>query len=454
VRILLVSLNRESAPYPVAPLGLAYVAGAARQAGHDVAVLDLCFAAAAGEAIAQAVERARPELIGVSIRNVDNLTYPASVSYVREMQEAIAALRRASPAPIVAGGAGFSIFPHRLLTLLDVNLGVIGEGEEAFCRLAEAVEHGRPVPDLANVVRRGDAAAGIRRHTGGLAGPGVPARDLLDNRAYLSLGGMANLQTKRGCPFRCAYCTYPHIDGASLRLRPATEVAEELAAMRDEQGLDEVFFVDDIFNWPADHAMEICEAILARRLSVRWTCFGTPAGMTPELAGAMRRAGCRGVEFGVDTASPAVLEALDKPFRADQIRAAARACAAAGLPAAYYLVFGGPGETAETVRETFQFFDDLQPQAVLAFLGMRIYPHTPLERVALAEGVIGETEDLLAPRFYVSRGIGPDALQAAVSAHARSRPRWVVPGLGIRSDPALLAALRRNGHRGPLWDLL
>jgi radical SAM superfamily enzyme YgiQ (UPF0313 family) len=454
VRILLVSLNRESAPYPVAPLGLAYVAGAARRAGHAVTVLDLCFARDTGEAIAGAVASAQPELIGVSVRNVDNLTYPASVAYVSEMQDAVTALRRASTAPIVAGGAGFSIFPHRLLSLLDMDIGVVGEGEEAFCRVAAAVEAGERVPELPNVVRGGGATNGIRRPVGGPAGLGAPARDLLDNRAYLTLGGMANVQTKRGCPFRCAYCTYPYIDGASLRLRPAHEVADELAAMREDLGLDEVFFVDDIFNWPADHAMEVCEAILARRLSVHWTCFGTPLGMTPELARTMRRAGCRGVEFGVDTASPAVLRGLDKPFEVSQIRAAARACAAAGLPAAYYLVFGGPGETPETVVETFQVFDELRPRAVLAFLGMRIYPHTPLARVALAQGVIGETDDLLAPRFYVSRAIGADALQAAVTAHARSRPRWVVPGLGIRSDPTLLAALRRNGHRGPLWDLL
>jgi radical SAM superfamily enzyme YgiQ (UPF0313 family) len=454
VRILLVSLNRESVPYPVAPLGLAYVAGAARRAGHAVTVLDLCFARDSGEAIAAAVAAARPELIGVSVRNVDNLTYPASVSYVSEMRDAVAALRRASRAPIVAGGAGFSIFPHRLLALLEADLGVLGEGEEAFCRVAAAVEAGQPMPELPNVVRRGGAGNGLRGHSAGRAGLAVPARDLLDNLAYLTLGGMANLQTKRGCPFRCAYCTYPHIDGPSLRLRSAGEVADELGAMREDLGLDEVFFVDDIFNWPPDHAMEVCEAILARRLSVRWTCFGTPLGMTPELARTMRRAGCRGVEFGVDTASPAVLRALHKPFEVDQIRAAAQACAAAGLPAAYYLVFGGPGETAQTVGETFRVFDDLHPRAVLAFLGMRIYPHTPLERVAMADGLIRETDDLLAPRFYVSRAIGADALQAAVTAHARSRPRWVVPGLGIRSDPALLGALRRNGHRGPLWDLL
>jgi radical SAM superfamily enzyme YgiQ (UPF0313 family) len=454
VRILLVSLNRESAPYPVAPLGLAYVAGAARRAGHRVALLDLCFSADVEGDIARAVHGGRPDLIGVSIRNVDNLTYPASVSYLTEMQAAIAALRRAAcGTPIVAGGSGFSIFPDRLLSLLDLDLGVVGEGEETFCRLAAALEAGRPLPALPDLVRPGEPASGSSRHEAGFAGQGPPARDLLDNRAYLSLGGMANVQTKRGCPFRCAYCTYPYIDGRSLRLRQAGDVAEELAGMLDRQ-LDEVFFVDDIFNWPANHAMEICEAILARRLPVRWTCFGTPAGMTSELARTMRRAGCRGVEFGVDTASPAVLRALDKPFPADEIRSAALACREAGLPAAYYLVFGGPGETLETMHETFQALESLRPQAVLAFLGVRIYPHTRLHQMALAEGVLRGDEDLLSPRFYLSPGVDSETLQAAVAAEARRQPNWIVPGLGIRSDPGLLAALRRGGRRGPLWDLL
>jgi radical SAM superfamily enzyme YgiQ (UPF0313 family) len=176
--------------------------------------------------------------------------------------------------------------------------------------------------------------------------------------------------------------------------------------------------------------------------------------MTPELASAMRRAGCRGVEFGADTASPSVLRALDKPFPQEEIRVAAQACRQAGLPAAYYLIFGGPGETSETMAETFAFFDDLKPQAILAFLGIRIYPNTSLHGVAISDGVITEEDDLLCPRFYISPKIGAHELKAAVGSHAEARPSWVVPGLGIRSDPALLAALRRIGHRGPLWNLL
>ncbi len=343
MRILLVSVNRASAPYAVAPLGISYIAGAARADGHEVALLDLCFSQDVAADIAQALHRSPPELIGVSIRNVDNLTYPASVSYLDEIRAAVAALRMQSSVSMVLGGPGFSIFPERMLALLGVEFGVIGEGEETFCLLARYLAGGGEVPDLPNLVRHGGDARRITRRAAPFAGNGRPARDLLDNPGYLALGGMANLQTKRGCPFRCAYCTYPHIDGGSLRLRPPTDVVAELASMVEESGLDEVFFVDDIFTWPPDHALGICEEIERRGLRVGWTCFATPLGMTPDLARAMKRAGCRGVEFGTDTASPRLLRALGKPFPQDQIGAATRACREADLPDAHYLIFGGPG---------------------------------------------------------------------------------------------------------------
>lgn len=454
MRILFVSVNRESAPYPVAPLGLAYIAGAARDAGHEVRLLDLCFSERPETDIADAVGGFAPELIGISIRNVDNLTYPSSLSFLDEIQATVVAVREHSSAPIVAGGPGFSIFPERLMEALGVEFGVIGEGEEAICQLARHLADGTRVPDLPNLIRRGGNGRDVRRSVCAMREGRRPARDLLDSDGYLRLGGMANVQTKRGCPFGCAYCTYPHIDGAAVRLRSPGDVVDELASMVEESKLDEVFFVDDIFNWPHDHAMGICEAIVARGLRVGWTCFATPVGMTRELARAMKRAGCRGVEFGADAASPAILRSLGKPFPKEELAASARACRAASLPAAYYLIFGGPGETRGTAQETLELVDSLQPAAVLAFVGIRIYPHTRLHGIAISEGIVHADDDLLHPRFYVSPTIGVDELVSMVSTHAEGRPKWVVPALGIRSDPVVLAALRRNGHRGPLWDLL
>ena len=212
--------------------------------------------------------------------------------------------------------------------------------------------------------------------------------------------------------------------------------------------------MDDIFTWPPDHALGICEEIERRDLRVGWTCFATPLGMTPELARAMKRAGCRGVEFGTDTASPRVLRALGKPFLQEQIGAASRACREADVPDAHYLIFGGPGESPDTMAETFAFFDESCRERFSRSSASGFIRTPGLHEMAVSDGVVDASDDLLAPRFYVSPKIGADALQAAVDSHAAGRPNWVVPGLGVRSDPALLAALRRMGCRGPLWDLL
>ena len=104
MRILLISVNRERMPYPVAPLGLAYIAGALKQAGHNVRAVDLCFSTAIEHDLTQIVEDSPPDAIGISLRNLDNLTYPSSLSYLPELEETVAIVRRRTPAPLVIGG--------------------------------------------------------------------------------------------------------------------------------------------------------------------------------------------------------------------------------------------------------------------------------------------------------------------------------------------------------------
>ncbi|HEX9205636.1 MAG TPA: cobalamin-dependent protein, partial [Candidatus Deferrimicrobiaceae bacterium] len=295
MRILLVSVNRETAPAPVAPLGLSYVAASVLGDGHQVELLDLCFSSDAGRDIGDALRRFPPDLVGISIRNVDNLTFPGTVSYLAEIRAAVEALKKGTGAPIVAGGPGFSIFPDALMSILGIPFGIVGEGEEAFRALASSLELGRKAPDLPNLLAPGRGSARPRQSLASFPEEGLPARELLDNRRYLELGGMGNIQAKRGCPFSCTYCTYPTISGSSLRLRSPEGVAGEMALLSRRFGMDHVFFVDDIFTWPHAHALAICEAVSARGPGIGWSCFATPLGMTPELARAMRRAGCRGV---------------------------------------------------------------------------------------------------------------------------------------------------------------
>ncbi len=133
MNILLISANRERSPYPVFPLGLSYLAGPLAEAGHHLQVLDLCFTKEPDVAVAEALERFNPGAVVISLRNIDNVTYPGSRSYIDGVKNVVAAC--SAKAPVVLGGSGFSLMPVELLAYLGGDYGVVGEGRKS-CRFS------------------------------------------------------------------------------------------------------------------------------------------------------------------------------------------------------------------------------------------------------------------------------------------------------------------------------
>jgi radical SAM superfamily enzyme YgiQ (UPF0313 family) len=164
-------------------------------------------------------------------------------------------------------------------------------------------------------------------------------------------------------------------------------------------------------------------------------------------------AGCDALEYGSDSGSAAMLRSLGKSFTVEQIRSASLLCHERGVDFAHYILFGGPGETVATIDETFATMDEVEPTAVIAMAGIRIFPGTPLYRQAVAEGIIGDEASLLEPAFYISPLL-KDSLAALVTERALSRRNWVVPGLEINMSDSMLEALRSFPVRGPLWKLM
>lgn len=452
MQALLISANRETEPYPVEPIGIAYVAASLIKAGHEVMLLDLCFEPDAAEALRRLPSGFKPSITGISIRNIDNLTYPKSVFYLPAIREAIGAVRSAHHGPIIAGGSGFSLFPHENLEYLGVDYGLIGEGEHSMVEFVRRIEKGEPLDGIPGLIGKGLGRFSPAESITDFA-VASPARELLDYSRYAEAGGMANVQTKRGCPFECVYCTYPFIEGGKLRLRDPESVVDEIERLNRDSRRDYFFFVDDIFNVPEGHAIGICEGIIKRRLDIRWACFCTPRGMTAGLLKAMKAAGCAAVEFGTDGGTDVTLEALGKGFTVAEVENAQRLCVQAGIEAAHYLILGGPGETKETLRETFDLMERIKPRAVIAMLGVRVYPGTKLKDLAMKEGIIEKGASLLEPVFYIS-GAVKDSLVIDVRAYAAGRPNWVVPGLGIRSGARLSRTLAQIGKKGVMWDML
>ncbi len=448
MEILLVSANRETSPYPVFPLGLAYLAGPLKAAGHTLRAVDLCFNLEPEAALTTALADNPPDAIIISIRNIDNVTYPGGSSYLAGLQTIVALCR--GRGAVILGGSGFSLMPLHLLEFLDGDYGVVGEGELVLPQLLDCLATGRSPVALPGVLVRG-AVAFLPPEPA--ATIGTPDRTLFQVAQYNRLGGMANLQTKRGCPFACIYCTYPLLEGSRMRLREIPSILAEIRDLVENHGTEYLYFVDDIFNYPVDFAAELCRAMSAAGLPVTWSAFINPGFITPDLVRLMVQASCDAMEFGSDSGSAAMLANLGKSFTPEDIRSASTLCRESGIDFAHYILFGGPGESEATVLESFQLMDELNATAVIGMTGIRIFPGTALYSRAVAEGFIAPDSNLLEPVFYISPQLG-DRLCDLVTREAMQRTNWVVPGLEINMSDAMLAALRQFPVKGPLWKLM
>ncbi len=431
-RVLLVSTNRERAPQPVVPNGLACVASALDAAGHQVTVSDLCFARDPAGALRRAVRETRPDVIGVSVRNIDNSDRMALRHYTPEAAEMLRTLREAAPsATVIAGGAAFGVAPDALFDELGVDYAVAGDGERATVSLLEDLAAGRSPGAIPGVVRR-DGGCTVFAPPGEAADlDALPTAQLnrwLDLRAYERRGATVPIQTKRGCVYKCVYCTYRNVEGWGYRLRDPELVADEMATLHREAGITHFDFVDSTFNSPPRHALSVCEAIARRGLDLHLdTTNFTPAAAFPDLLAGMHAAGFRTLGITAESASDAVLERLEKGFDAAQVRVAADRVERVGIRTLWIFLVGGPGETPATLEETLAFaaWRLGRGDAVYLTAGLRIYPGTTLQRIAVAEGVIAPDDPLLVPRFYFSPDLEWDSAVARLRTFSVSHPRFM-----------------------------
>lgn len=448
MKLLLISANRERDPYPVFPIGLSFLVPPLTRAGHDLTVMDLCFEKEPEAVVAALLAGMKPQAVIISLRNLDNVTWPESRFYLSGVADLISICH--PYAPVILGGSGFSLMPLEILAAAGADYGIIGEGEEILPRLLSCLEQGEDVSYLPGVVCAGTASYVPPLPVSAI---GTPDRSLFNVASYHREGGMANVQTKRGCPFFCTYCTYPLLEGRTMRLRPISDILAEIRSLVEDHGVSYLYFVDDIFNYPPAFAADLCKAMTAERLPVNWSAFINPDFMSPELMDAMLAAGCDAVEFGSDSGSPAMLRSLHKSFTVDDLRRASHLCHERGMDFAHYLLFGGPGETRETILESFSLMDELQPTAVIAMTGIRIYPNTVLYHTALRDGLISSATSLLEPVFYISPEI-KDFFADLVTCEAMKRRNWVAPGLEVNTSSAMLDAIRLFKVKGPLWKMI
>ena len=449
-RVLLVNPNTEKAPYPVVPVGLCLTA-ASLLGRYEVRIWDGTFAGTDG--LQELIRVFAPDFVGIGIRNIDDVTSGSARFYIDEInRDFIPVIRSVSAAPVILGGAGFNLFPKRLLAEIDADFGVVGEGEQTLSSLLDALVNGRDPSKIASVVTRETASQFTfdPSEDAALHLPFSTVDRFLDFSPYRARGSYP-IQTKRGCKLGCVYCSYPLIEGRSYRLRPPTTIVDEIEQAADRLGPVMFEFVDSTFNAPLSHAEAICEEIIRRGLSVRLRSMGVnPGGITDRLLDLMRQAGFAQIVCSADTADERTLKAYCKGFTRKQLEAAAMTLCKHDMPTMWSFIFGGPSETVETIESSFDFIECFVHPLDMVHMteGIRIYPRTPIYDIAVQEGVISPNDELFRPVFYFSPALGAEALNALMKEKSAAHPNCIRSSeSGPGPERIARAAALRQEHR-------
>ncbi|MGZ3591519.1 MAG: B12-binding domain-containing radical SAM protein [Thermodesulfobacteriota bacterium] len=423
MKVLLISANTETINMPTLPLGLASVA-AAIQKGRNVKVVDLITEKDGPSFLNGVIEGFRPDLIGISIRNIDDQNMENPRFLLEPVKNIVACCRRLSGAKIVLGGAGYSIFPESTLDFLGADMGIQGEGEGAFLELTERVERGADISKVPGLYLRGHGLQCERMFMRDLDLFLLPDADLLPLPSSKEELWMP-VQTRRGCPLSCSYCSTGEIEGRTLRRRSSESVVGWMARWR-EAGVRQFYFVDNTFNLPASYAKEICSKLIELDLDMRWWSILYPKSVDKELVAHLARAGCEQVSIGFESGSEGILKSLNKRFTLEEVRQISKMLSEYGIRRMGFLLLGSPGETRESVERSLLFADSLKLDSMKVTAGVRIYPRTSLAKKAIEEGIITPHDELLFPRFYLAKGL-EEWLPETLKSWAAARPHWMIP---------------------------
>ncbi|NIR53185.1 radical SAM protein [candidate division KSB1 bacterium] len=440
---------------------MASVASYLEHKGFEPRCLDLCFARNVKAEILKTIRHFEPEAIGISVRNIDNSDSTSPVFYLTEIKETVAYCRAVSDAPIIVGGAAVSVAPELLLSYLDGDYAVAGDGEEAFVGILNSLKNGG----------RANQVAGVIHRNGNASIPGKPAswpKNLddypspqlwrwVDYERYARYGVAMPVQSKRGCVFKCIYCTYPNVEGFNYRVRSTDAVVEEIHEIRKRSHFRQIEFVDSTFNVPQKYTKALCEEIIRSGLDVSLQASSfNPKSTSIELFDLMERAGVSSLVCTPESGSDEMLERIKKGFTTKEIVQTAQLSQKSKIPFLWVFLFGNPGETEETVTETLDFIERYIPQkdGVFLTIGVRIYPNTILERLVRNEGEIADDNDLLRPTFYISPRIRRETLYELVLKAVHTHPNYsTISDLQLPFLPWLVRTKTALRIKKPLWEL-
>ena len=428
MRVLLIATNRHSRlqnrlnAQPM-PIGLAYIAGHLDHDRHEVKVLDLMFSDDHLADVEAAVKEFQPQMVGMSVRNLSNHSYMNTVWALPISKEVIDRIRSLSNAVIVCGGPAFSIMPKECFEYLGCDIGLAGDAGETFATLAESLEIGEPnYFDLPGLVYRKDGQTHSNEGycTSEFAKP--PRLEDLDMDRYNKAGFGIGILTKLGGFYYPTNASEAQINESGWRvIRPIDEVVAEVTSMKQRFNMKKVFFVDNGFNLPLDHAKSLCSAIIESDVNIRWNTCLAPFDCDTELISLMKDAGCGLVMMVNRSGNPGDMGSMVEENEA--LAQVCRMCDDGGLHYNLGKQFGEPGETRESVENKLNFLRSVNPALASLRVGVSVMPGTEVAIMAQKEGLIKDESELVKPTFYIADEV-KDWIVDYLKEQTDKEPRW------------------------------
>jgi len=341
------------------PIYLSYTVAVLEEAGFDVAFVDAIMEELDIPAFVQRVKGINPRL----------LVMECSTPSIRYDLQSAAAVKSALPDTRIAlVGSHVTFFSKDVLAENPaVDAICRGEFEITVRELARAIAEGRDWSTVEGLsYRAGDkvAANPDRPLIEDVDSLPFPARHIVRDDGYraaiYSGKKCTGMVSSRGCPYHCTFCVWPStLYGHRFRARSANNVVDEIEQAATRYGIDEIYFDDDTFTIDRKRVLEICRLIKERGLQVSWICQARVDTVDREMLLAMKEAGCHYILFGVESGSPEMLKIMKKRITLDKAREAFRLCSELGIKAQAFFLFGIPGETQETIRQTIEFAKEL-----------------------------------------------------------------------------------------------
>ncbi len=403
MKILFVQSYLGGKEPPVFPLGISCLA--AQLSGHDIRIFDTNISRSPFEELKETIDDFSPEVIGISLRNIDSTNKRNVAFYYDYLKETIDLIKRSSGAKVIIGGSGFSMFAREIMEDEPrIDYGVYLEGEGIIAVLLENLAGPEKVKGI------------FYRMEGKVifSGPGeqvdmnnvrLPERHLFRVDEYKKIPEAIGIETKRGCALKCIYCIYGFLNGNKYRLRDPKRIADEIEILVKEHGVDRITFVDSVFNIPLKHATGICREIIRRGIKTEWSAWFSESGLKKDFVELAIKAGCRKIILSPDGFTDRVLRVMEKNITNKDILGSYQMLKnTEGAEISYNFFKNPPGQTLTSFLSLIFFFVRAKMQmgrrVHFEFNSMRIEPHTKLCQIALEEGFVKKGENLLFPRYY------------------------------------------------------